>query len=311
MSLRPPASGLRNAVIAMTAAAVAAFGAATPATAAFLGLGQHKAAPVAEAAPLPDADIAAIQRAIDEQRYVDAGRLLDVAIVSGAKDSRIMLLAGDLNLARGRYDDALACFKQVEADAGAHAKSLEGQGIALSLLGHSDDALAMLQKAVAADPTAWRAWNALGGEYDSRRDWAQAETAYDHAIADSNAAPIVLNNRGFSRLLQNRLDEAVADFVVALQKKPDLAAARTNLRLAMAMKGDYDRASVGGAADDRAALLNNAGFAAMVRGDYTQAEALFTEAMKAKGEYYARASANLEMARSLAARETAPTSANH
>ena len=115
----------------------------------------------------------------------------------------------------------------------------------------------------------------------------------------SGGAAIVLNNRGFSRLSQNRLDEATADFVAALQKKPDLTAARNNLRLAIAMKGDYDRATAGAVGAERASVLNNAGLAAMLRGDYAKAKDLFAQAMKAKGEYYALAAANLEMVAAL------------
>jgi len=74
----------------------------------------------------------------------------------------------------------------------------------------------------------------------------------------------------------------------------------------MAMKGEYERATAAGAQDDQAALLNNAGFAAMMRGDYAEAEALLTRAMQAKGEYYARAAQNLEVAKALEARQKAP-----
>ena len=85
----------------------------------------------------------------------------------------------------------------------------------------------------------------------------------------------------------------MTDSVAALQKKPDLTSARNNLRLAIAMKGDYGRAVAGGGDNDRAAILNNAGFAAMLRGDYSQAKDLLGQAIKAKGEYYAVAAANL------------------
>jgi Flp pilus assembly protein TadD len=246
--------------------------------------------------------IANIQRSLDEQRYLDAGNTLNQVLVTGAGDPRLVVLTGELNLARARYGDALSSFRSVESLPAVRARALQGAGIALSLLGRSDDALTTLQSAVTEDPSAWRAWSAIGAEYDRRRDWPQAETAYDHAIANSNGAASVLNNRGFSHLLQNRLDEAVADFVAALQKKPDLAPARTNLRLAIAMKGDYSRAVAGAGRDDQAALLNNAGFAAMARGDYAQAENLLAQAMKAKGEFYARASANLELAQGIGAR---------
>jgi Flp pilus assembly protein TadD len=296
-------------LLAAALAIVAALGLATPSSASFLGLGRPK--PPAGAAIVTDAQVLQIQRALDEERYVDAGRLLEAVVLAAGTDRRVTLLSGELSLARGHYDDALADFKQVEAPGPTRAPALEGQGIALSLLGRSEQALAMLQQAVTEDPSAWRAWNALGGEYDSRRDWVRAEAAYDHALTDSGLAPKALNNRGFSRLLQGRLDDAVADFVAALQKKPDLAAARTNLRLAMAMKGEYDRAVAGGSAGDQAALLNNAGFAAMLRGDYPKAEELLTAAMKAKGEFYGRASANLDMARGLAANRGKAPGAGH
>ena len=112
----------------------------------------------------------------------------------------------------------------------------------------------------------------------------------------------MLNNRGYSRLLQHQRDLAVADFVAALRKKPDLAEARTNLRLALAMGGDYDRAIAGGTASEQAALLNNAGFAATMRGDYTSAEQLLNKALALKSEYYTVASDNLKIVRALSAR---------
>lgn len=261
----------------------------------------EKQAEAAVVSPLSDDTVKEIQRAIDEQRYVDAGNMLDRALVASGADPRLVLLTGRLGVARGRYNEALASFKSIDTDPKLRASAEEGEGIALSMLGRSKEAVAALQAAVAEDPSAWHAWNALGTEYDRMRDWAQAEAAYDHAFSDSDGSPLVLNNRGFSLLLQNRLDEATGDFVAALEKKPDLASARSNLRLAIAMKGEYDRAVAGAGTSDRAAAFNNAGFAAMLRGDYPEAENLLGQAMKAKGEYYARAAANLELTHSLEA----------
>jgi Flp pilus assembly protein TadD len=51
--------------------------------------------------------------------------------------------------------------------------------------------------------------------------------------------------------------------------------------------------------DDRAALLNNAGFAAGVRGDYAKAEQLLDEAMKARTQHYERAAENLKLVEAL------------
>jgi Flp pilus assembly protein TadD len=250
-----------------------------------------------------------IKRALDEQRLVDAGKLLDQALLAGDKTPQLAIYSGQLSLGRGQYEAALSAFKRVEGEAKVQGDSLEGQGLALALLKRSDEALAVLQKAVAAKPAAWRAWNALGSEYDARRRWPDANAAYERAIAESGSAPLALNNRGFSRLLQGKYDEAVADFVEALAKKPDLPAARTNLRLAIAMRGEYDRALAGAPQDSEAANLNNAGFAAMMRGDYAAAESLFDRAMQAKGEFYGRATANLQLARALKSQVQANTKA--
>ncbi|HEY2357724.1 MAG TPA: hypothetical protein VGH86_09760 [Phenylobacterium sp.] len=279
-----------------TVLVVFAAGACLQASSADAGLFKRSPPP----APAASADgVAAIQRALAEDRLADAGKMLDQAFLAGATDLRLQLLSGQLNLARGRYDEALANYKLAEADARLKAQAMEGEGVALSLLGRSDEAFVILQKAVAANPAAWRAWNALGGEYDERQQWGQADAAYERAIDGSQGAAIVLNNRGFSRLLQRRMDEAVKDFVDALRKKPDLAAARTNLRIAMAMRGEYNKAIAGVTPDSEAATLNNAGFAAMLSGDYATAEDLFQRAMNAKGEFYSRASTNLALAREL------------
>ena len=118
------------------------------------------------AAKVSDDAVAQIQRAVDDERYLDAGRMLNEAMLQAGSDPRLLLLAGQVSLYRGQYDAALKSFKQIDADPNLKAKALEGEGIALSLLSHSDDAMKTLRAAVAADPSAWRAWNALGQAYD-------------------------------------------------------------------------------------------------------------------------------------------------
>jgi Flp pilus assembly protein TadD len=259
-----------------------------------------KAPPPAPPAGASDDAIMQIQKAFDDQRYLDASKLLNQTLISSGTDSRLTYWAGQLSLTRGRYQDALTNFTVVKADPRMKARALEGEGIALIKLGRSGEAMAALQAAVAEDPRAWRAWNALGSEFDRRHDWTRAEEAYGHAISGSDGSAIAYNNRGYSRLSQNRPDIAIPDFVAALEKKPDMAPARNNLRLAMSMQGEYDRAVKGVGAADQAAVLNNAGFAAMLRGDYEKAKELLTEAMDAKKGYYALAAANLAATQSLA-----------
>jgi Flp pilus assembly protein TadD len=253
--------------------------------------------------------VAQIQQAIDEQRLLDAARMLDAALLAGGGDTRLALAGGDLSLARGNYESAFASYKTAQDAPATREAALQGQGIALALMGRSGEALAALQSAVVEFPAAWRAWNALGSEYDHRGRWAEAEDAYAHALSVAPGEALVLNNRGYSRLLQHKRTDAVADLVAALQKRPAFPEAQTNLRLALAIRGDYDRAIAGGTPDDQATLLNNAGFAAGMRGDYAQAEDLLGRAIKAKSVYYARATENLKIVRALASQRGAPTDA--
>jgi Flp pilus assembly protein TadD len=250
----------------------------------------------------PAAPIKDIQAALSEQRLVDAARMIDQSLIVGDRNPMLLILSGELSLARGRHEAARDLFRQAQAHAEVRALALQGLGVCLSVMGKSDEALAVLKEAVAADSHAWRAWNALGQEHDRRRDWSAARAAYDHAVAESGGSALALNNRGFSSLLQGRIDEAVTDFVAALQKRPDLTAARTNLRLAMAMKGEYERALAAAPQEDRAALLNNVGYAAMLRGDQANARSLFNQALTAKGQFYSRAAYNLETSAGLEAR---------
>jgi Flp pilus assembly protein TadD len=278
--------------------------AATP-VAAGGGWGRAKpaAAPVMDAATR-DATAAAVETALAEDRLVDASSLLGQALAAGGQDPRLLTLLGEIGLARGDAQAALATFAQVPPGDLPSPRARQGEGLALSALGRSDAAVQALRLAVAGDPRLWRAWNGLGCEYDRRHDWPAAEDAYARALDASGHAALALNNRGYSRLLQGRLAEASTDLVAALEKKPDLAAARNNLRLALALRGDYARASSrGSGGDDPAALLNNAGFAALLRGDYDASVALLDQAGKARSTYYPKAGENRRLALSLQAQD--------
>jgi len=255
-----------------------------------------------------DTGISMIREAISEMRFIDAERLLDQAAVAGLKDDRLTLLAGELELNRHQLKPALAAFDELESRAGALRADVLNQarcdrGITLSLLGRADDAIRVLSEVVKSDPSQWRAWNALGAEYDARRDWEKAESSYAHAMDESGGSALVLNNRGYSRLMQKRLDDSATDLVAALNKRPDFPEARANLRLVLAMKGDYARATQAGSDQDQATLLNNAGFAAAMQGDYAKAEDLLNQAMKLRSTYFEKAGENLKVVSAMAGKD--------
>ncbi len=283
---------------------------------ALAGLFSHNSSkPLPVVAPTGDAAAAPIAKqvsqALDERRYVDAASMLDGAKLAGVKSPELTLFTGELALARGRFDDALAIFRPLTADPTQKPRALEGAGLALSMLGQSDDAMGDLQQATTLDKTLWRAWNGLGREYDLRREWPKSKAAYATAMAIPGAdTAIILNNQGYSLLLQKQFDGAAAQFVAALEKEPSLSAARTNLRITLAVEGNYNRATIIGVGDDKAAVFNNVGLAAAMRGDYLEADKLLNQAMAAKGQYYGRAAENLQLSHALAERADETTIAS-
>jgi len=273
---------------------------AHPAPASAFGLPKlGKSKPSAAQAANVDEVLKEIDRAIEEGRLLDAQQYLDTAFLAQVQDPRLLLRSGELNLAKRRYPEAVRNFTQAEAVAAERPKALQGKGVALAEMGRSDDALVALKAAVAADPNLWRSWNALAVQADRRHDWADADANYKAALRAPGVKPVVLNNRGYSRLLQGRYAEASSDFVRALEIDPGLKEARTNLRLSLAMQGRYDQATQVSGAEDRGTVLNNAGFAAVMRGDYPQAERLFQQAVDARGNAYGRALENLKMVKAL------------
>lgn len=261
-------------------------------------------APTAQATQPASAATTPIADAIAERRFADAARMLDEALLRTPEDLTLQLLSGDLLFAKGQPTEALRRYKAAERlDAPSIAtRALEGQGLCLAALGRYDEAEPLLKRATSADPRSWRGWNALGATYDQSRRWAEAEAAFAQALKVTTDPATVLNNRGYSRMLQGRLDLAKADFMAALRRDPGSATARGNLRLALAMGGAYDSAIAGATVAEKAALLNNAGFAAALRGDYPRAKELLAQAQQAKGEFYGRALGNLQLAEDLASR---------
>ncbi len=65
------------------------------------------------------------------------------------------------------------------------------------------------------------------------------------------------------------------------------------------MKGDYLTALAGVSRENMADVLNNVGYAAMLRGDYDVAEAYLTRAVEARASFHSQAADNLRMLKDL------------
>lgn len=249
------------------------------------------AAPPVEAAVPGTLELA--EQAVAEERYADARRLLDRVLVAEPGHARARLLAAELLLAQGSPGAAAAAFAALAESPDVGAPALQGRGIALMLTGDASLGYRVLRLAVARDPGLWRAWNALGYYHDQRVEWRQSAESYARALAANPESALIYNNRGYSMLMQRRLDEAHADLTRALRIDPDFTLGRDNLRLVFAWQGKYAQALSGLAHEDEAKALNNVGFIALLRGEYMNAEAFLLRAMEVDPSYNETASRNL------------------
>jgi len=234
----------------------------------------------AEAVRVSPEAIELTRTAIAENRLDDAERMSDRMLLMDSSNLEARLLRGEVLLAKGRPNRAMAIFSGLQDLPEVSARARQGLGIAMLLADTPRPAVGHLKAAVEEDPTLWRAWNALGSYYDTQEAWAEAIEAYDLALAEHPNDAMILNNRGFSYFMQGRLDEAVADIERALRLDPELQPAQFNLRLAHAWSGRYVRALTGVTDKDLPRVLNNIGYVAMMRGDLDNAEAYLMRAME-------------------------------
>lgn len=207
---------------------------------------------------------------------------------------RARLGAAEANLGLGKLGEALAGFESAMGAVEYRPAALQGRGITLSLIGQRELGQTLLLQAVAEDSSLWRAWNAIGRNHDMADDPELALEAYDRALrANGRAAPIH-NNRGLALLVLRRFAEAESAFRQALLHDPEAARAQMNLRLTVAWQGRYSEALAGLKAGQLPSVLNNVGFVAMQKGDFTVAKSCFVRAMESSPAYYAKAAKNLE-----------------
>lgn len=257
--------------------------------------------PLQETIPLAyfDQYLDLAEQAIQHKKYEDAKRFLEKTLLRDPDNSRAKLLLAEMQFSRGQMNLAGLSFKRLMDNVQVKAKALQGYGLVLLKSHQEDEAVSYLKQATALDPGLWRAWNGLGYYYDHVQDWQKSEASYGHAITLRPDRAILYNNRGFSRLLQKKMEGAIADLLKAIQLAPDNTLARLNLQLALATAGEYGQAMSLEAQDTSANGLNNVGYVALLKGDYSNAESFLTQAMATSYWFHEKAWKNLGLLHSL------------
>jgi Flp pilus assembly protein TadD len=238
-------------------------------------------------------------QALQAGRIEQAGIILDVAVKAGAKGDQVDRLLADLAFRSGDYATALDRYQRLAALHPQEVLAFERAGIAAVHVGDLRRAKAALAGATALPGASWRAWNARGAVADLRRDWADANLAYDRASALAVDRPEILNNRGWSLVLRGQWQEALPllERAAGLDRKSRRIA--DNLELARAaLAEDLPRRRTGESDADWAARLNDAGVAAAFGGDRQRAIAAFAQALEASSQWFDRAANNLTIVES-------------
>lgn len=177
----------------------------------------------------------------------------------------------------------------------SEGRASQAKGILLFHQKRFEEAENVLARAVANDPSLWRAWSVLGRTRMRRGDHDGARSAFKTAMQHAPDTASSSNDVGMMYLVSRDPKSAVQRFERAISLDPGFKLARANLRLARAMLKDYDTALSGAPPDQVADVLNNTGYLAIQNGDYELADRLLRESMENSPVYKAVAAANLDL----------------
>jgi Flp pilus assembly protein TadD len=161
----------------------------------------------------------------------------DMATETAERNAKIgdaALSAGNPNVALRLADDALA---RNPADTGA----LTRRGVALTALGRLAEARESLRKAVQNQPRNAQAQMAFG-RVELPVDPAAAEAAFRTVLRQTENDAVALNDLGIAEDLQGHHTDAETSYRAAIAAAPDMTAARVNLALCLAIRGEASEA---------------------------------------------------------------------
>ena len=195
----------------------------------------------------------------------------------------LQTLLGDILGDMKKYELSNKAYAAVSAGSSLAANALLNQAINLQRMEKADDAIAMLNKLVAAEPSNydalmtlgniyrigdkfdkavdtytralaivanptkdnWRAFYHRGIAYQQLGDWAKAEPDFRKALSLSADEPLVLNYFGYSMIEKKvNLNEALTMVKKAVELKPNDGMIVDSLGWAYYQLGDYDQAVI-------------------------------------------------------------------
>lgn len=143
---------------------------------------------------------------------------------------------GELAMNAGTPQVALRLTDETLAKHPNDVDALTRRGKALTELGRLDEARETLRKAVAIEPRNSRSLLALG-RVQLPVDPAAAAANFEAVVNQDSHDAVALNNLGIARDLLGRHEDAETAYRAALAAHPEMVAARVNLALCLAIRG--------------------------------------------------------------------------
>lgn len=235
----------------------------------------------------------------EEGKYRTAVNALEAALQVNKDDHASRLKLAESYFKLGKNDLAYKNYQKLSSIPEYRIDALQGIGLIELQRGNLDAAQQALDIVITEDRTRWRAWNGLAQAHDRKGEWDRSAKAYELALLNTDQSAIIYNNIGVSYMAQERFAEAAESFQAAIDHDKTLEAAKTNLKLALVLQDKDEEALSGDDAHDKAKALNNAGYAAMLQGDYVKAERLFLKAIETSPSFYKIPYNNLQALQSL------------
>ena len=144
--------------------------------------------------------------------------------------------------ATDQKSQAAAVLQQVALRNPKDKAVLAAYGKSLADAGRYQEASEVLQNAHSPAQPDWRVLSAQGMVADETGDHARAQSLYDAALKIAPNEPRILSNLGLSYALSRQLGEAETTLRLAVAQPKADARVRQNLALVLGLKGRYDEA---------------------------------------------------------------------
>src|SRR6201995_1184023 len=175
-----------------------------------------------------------------DQRMVEALHFLAAALKANSASSDAMSNLGLALHTTGRFDEAVARFRDALQLAPDHPETLYNLANSCLELGRLSEALSSYDAALAVSPDHAGALVNRGNTLLRLNEPERALASYDTALAALPGHAQILTNRGHALRRLDRPAEALKDFAAAMAAAPDFAEAHFEAAMAHLTLGDFD-----------------------------------------------------------------------